>query len=97
MEWKMERVTIKTLRKTVDNLNLSQGLPVKVWTRQGSDNVAHVGCYVLDCAYGGYQLAQIVTPGGGERDITPRTGARQCADLIRVYQAGLDMDRGDRA
>jgi hypothetical protein len=47
------------------------------------------GCYVLDCAYGGYRLAQIVSETGGERNITPRYGAAVTADLIRAYMDGI--------
>lgn len=91
----MTRVTIKTLRQMIDNLNESLGLPKQVWTPRpdGKGSVAHVGCYVLDCAYGGYRLCQIVSEGGGERDITGRCGARETADLIRAYSAGLHTKR----
>lgn len=83
------RTTIKTLRAMVDNLNTLTGNPVNVWTRQGNQNVAHVGAYVLDAAYGGYRLAQMVNASGGERDITGRSTASGCAAAIRAFQNGL--------
>ena len=91
----MDRITIKTLRKMVDNLNVSLGLPTEVWTPRadGRGSQAYVGCYVLDCAYGGYRLSQIVSGSGGERDITGRCGARECAALIGAYSAGLHTNR----
>lgn len=82
----MQRTTVKTLRTLVD-----MGKPRCAWERDG-DNLpmrSIEGCYVLDCAYGGYRLAQIVGSTGGERQITPRYGAAMTADLIRAYMDGL--------
>jgi len=68
----MNRTTVKTLRILVDNLNDYTGHPREAWTRDSDGNNRSVeGCYVLDCAYGGYRLAQIVEtepmlPFGGE-------------------------------
>ncbi len=84
----MQRTTIKTLRQLIDRLNEATGNPTQVWTTVDGRNRAHVGCYVLDAAYGGYRLCQIVSEGGGERDLTPRTGAREQADLIRAFMLG---------
>lgn len=83
------RITIKHLRAAIAALNIELGLPTQVWQRQGNDNVAQVGCYVLDAAYGGYRLCQIVNEAGGERDITPRAKAREAYDLIHAYMRGL--------
>ena len=90
----MNRTTIKTLRALVDNLNDQCGMPRKAWVSGilgGGRSIE--GCYVLDCAYGGYRLAQIVGATGGERDITPRYGAAVTADLIRAYMDGLREGR----
>jgi len=84
------RVTIKTLRELVDALNEQTGNPAKVWsTDENGNNKAHISAYVLDAAYGGYRLCQIVSAGGGERDLTPRGTARECADQIRAFMAGI--------
>jgi len=85
----MERTTIKTLQHLVDRLNELTGNPVKVWSTINGQNRSHPGAYVLDAAYGGYRLCQLANDGGGERDITPRCSARECADQIRAYMAGL--------
>lgn len=91
----MDRITIKTLRHRVDMLNRNLGLPMQIWSPDpsGRGNVAHVGCYSLDCAYGGYCLVQIVSASGGERDITPRVGAGECLRLINAFEAGLERAR----
>jgi hypothetical protein len=83
------RTTVKTLRILVANLNTYCGLPVEAWRREGDRYVAIPGCFVLDCAYGGYRLSQMLTENGGERDITPRYPAGVAAELIRAYMRGL--------
>jgi hypothetical protein len=86
----MERTTVKTLRTLVDTLNDIVGMPRNPWTKDAEGNNRSIeGCYVLDSAYGGYRLSQIVGASGGERDITPRYGAAIQADLIRAYMAGM--------
>ena len=86
-----DRITIKHLRWAVDALNIACGFPTKAWETTPAGNKAHVGCYVLDCAYGGYRLCRIVNESGGERDITPLRGARETYELIRAYRAGLGV------
>ena len=89
----MERTTKKTLRELVYTLNDMAGKTAYQRLDNGS-LVANIGVYVLDCAYGGYRLCQIVSKTAGERDITPRYGARVTADLIRAYMAGLSKREG---
>lgn len=85
-----QRTTVKTLRILVDTLNDITGAPRSAWWRDSNGNNRSIeGCYVLDCAYGGYRLAQIVGSTGGERSITPRYGAAITADLIRAYMDGI--------
>ncbi len=91
------RTTIKTLRILVGTLNDIAGMPREAY-RRGEDGDLHSieGVYVLDCAYGGYRLAQIVGKTGGEREITPLYGAAMTADLIRAYMAGIREGRTPR-
>lgn len=85
------RTTVKTLRSLVDILNDYCEMPRVAWVRDADGSSRSIeGVYVLDCSYGGYRLARIVGPTGGERDITPRYGAAVTADLIRAYMNGLE-------
>lgn len=85
-----QRTTIKTLRTLVETLNNVTGHPTTARVKDDARGFRSIeGCYVLDCAYGGYRLAQIVGETGGERNITPRYGAAIMADLIRAYMDGL--------
>ncbi len=90
------RTTIKTLRTLVATLNTGTGNPVDPYRREGDRLISVPGVYVLDCAYGGYRLAQMVGETGGERDITPRYGAAITADLIRAYMDGIREGRSPR-
>jgi hypothetical protein len=65
---------------------------------RGEDGVyrAMVGRYVLQGAYGGLQLQQIVNEGGGVRSITSGYGTkREVYHLIHAYREGMAAGRGD--
>lgn len=57
---------------------------------------AMVGRYVLQGAYGGLQLQQIVNEGGGVRAITQGYGTkREVYHLIHAYREGLAAGKSD--
>ena len=64
------RITQRHLEAVRDRINTLAGTPAVPYKRIDGRNVAQVGCYVLDGAYGGWKLAQIVNDMGGQRDIT---------------------------
>ena len=86
------RITIKTLRTVCATLNRMTGSPMEPYVRDAKGQLkAQIGCYIIDCAYSGYQLARIMNEGGGQ---TAPLGlgfgtARECYDKIRAYMAGL--------
>lgn len=87
----MNRITVKNLRALCDTLNRETGSPPAPYVRVGDRNVAQIGCYILDCAYSGYQLARIMNENGGQ---TSPLGlgfdtARVTYDKIHAYLAGL--------
>jgi hypothetical protein len=86
----MRRVTMKTLQHRVDMLNRMVHLSDKIW----HNGKMVPDMFVLDAAYGGYRLCQIVNHEGGERDITGRAGARETYDLINAFIAGFDFALG---
>jgi len=90
----MERITKKTLRMAVANLNREMNLPTSAWlTPYGSGIKANVGVFVLDCAYGGYRLCRIASEGGGQSDISPRGTARETYEYIYAMIAGIRLAR----
>lgn len=83
------RVTQKMLESKVESLNQWLGFTNGAWVKKGDKFESVPGAYVLDCAYGGYRLCQIVGTGGGERDITGRASAKETAYLISAYWQGM--------
>jgi len=78
---------MKTLQQRVDMLNRMANLSDNIW----HEGKMVPGMFVLDAAYGGYRLCQIVTAGGGERDITGRAGARETYELINAFIDGYQF------
>ena len=90
------RVTGKMLEAKVKSLNEWLGYTDGVWISQNNRQVAVVGSYVIDQAYGGFKLCQMVSEGGGERDITMRNSAAITMELISAYWQGM-MEGENRA
>jgi hypothetical protein len=86
------KITIKDLNRAIDRLNRRTGNPLDPYTRTGENTVkSNAGCFVLDGAYGGYKLSQIVE-GGGQRDVL-RVGYKSKRDtynLIHAFVDGID-------
>jgi len=78
---------MKALQERVDMLNRMANLSDNIW----NEGKMVPGMFVLDAAYGGYRLCQIVNHDGGERDITSRAGARDTYELINAFIAGYQF------
>lgn len=87
----MERITTANLENLVRYLNKITGNK-EVAHEKGEDGKYHynIGSYILNGAYGGYQLSQIVNENGGERSIIggylPK---RELYDRIHAYKDGI--------
>jgi hypothetical protein len=81
----MQRITLKDLQKLVDRINTIKGVPLKPWEDKDGKFAANIGNYHLDGAYGGYALHQMMTTGGGIKDIL--TGHMTKRDLYNRMQA----------
>jgi len=87
-----DRITMKQLKSRVAILNSIFGYAESPYQDERDSSgglVANAGTFVLDCAYGGYQLGQMC-PGGGERDLTGRGNARATYDAINAYIDGAE-------
>ena len=85
-----DRITSTSLHAAIARLNDLFGYPRSAYAETRDDKgglVANAGTFTLDAAYGGYRLCQMCQ-GGGERDITGRSTARETYDLIRAYTDG---------
>lgn len=88
-----QRVTITTLRAVCNTLNRRAGFPdgTKLWQRIGDKNVATIGMYYIDGAYGGWALHKIHNEGGGISDPfrNGHMSARELYNLMWAYMEGL--------
>ena len=73
----MFRVTKKTLEVQIHWLN-----------KQFNRDPEAVGCFQLDCAYGGYRLVKLCNDSGAQSDISPRGTARETLAFIRAFSDG---------
>lgn len=86
------RTTQKDLEGLVNLLNRITSHSLTPYV-QGKDKglTAQVGAYLLDGAYGGWKLAQIVNEGGGQRDITLGYQTKaDCYRQIAAYIRGIE-------
>jgi hypothetical protein len=88
------RITIKTLQQNVDMLNRMTGNLAEPYRKNENGGYsANIGNYHISQAYGGYALHQMVSAGGGVRDIFNRghMPARELHGLIWAYVRGLEQ------
>jgi hypothetical protein len=85
----MDRINKQQLKDLVSHLNYITDAPIEAYTK-GADGRyrSNIGCYVLDWAYGGVALDQIMTDGGGVRNIIGRGTKRETYFAIRTYIDG---------
>ena len=92
----MQKITQKQLERLVDQLNQIAGENPNAYdmTKQPG-NRANVGTYVLNGAYGGWQLARINSGGGGQSQ--PLGGGfeskRATYEKIRAFIRGIEAAR----
>lgn len=65
----MERITEKQLEAVVARINTVTNNPLTPWTKVEKGCTANIGNYHLSFAYGGVSLHQMLSNGGGARDV----------------------------
>ena len=86
------RITGKDLQAVVQRLNRITNNPT---TYMDEDRNILVGHFHIDCAYGGNQLVQTVTTGGGVRNVLSSgfVPKRELYMLMQAYISGLDYSK----
>lgn len=83
------------IEQLVGRINELSGRDPVVWKRIGKRNVASVGSYTVDHAYGGYRLEEIVNESGGVD--CPfghgRYSYGQFVDHLRTILTGMKIGR----
>ena len=100
-----DRITVKDLRAVCARINRWAGFAgdaqlgepaywtsVALWTQQDGRNIATVGMFYVDGAYGGWSLYRMMNEAGGVTDVL-RSGhvpARELYGLMHAYLEGID-------
>jgi hypothetical protein len=85
------RINQANLYALLRRINATTGNQEEPWTQQEDGTFkANPGTYVLDWAYGGVQLAQLVNESGGERNITGRGTKRETYHRMLAFLTGLE-------
>ncbi len=92
----MDRITDKHLQAAVDRINRTMGTPINPYERvMGQQWVAQIGNYHLSGAYGGKALHQMLTEGGGIRDVfgCGHVSKRDLYNRLHAFIAGIESKR----
>ncbi len=65
----MQTVKLAQLEAVVKRINKMTGSPETSWRKEGEKNVANIGNYHLDFAYGMQRLSRMTSEGGGTTDV----------------------------
>jgi hypothetical protein len=93
----MNRITDKHLAGLLARLNRLAGTPLEYCTKQADGSITiNVGHFHIARAYGGCQLVQTVTTGGGIRTVIGSgfVPKRAIYDLAYAYLRGLEDSKG---
>jgi len=89
----MERITMAHLENAVLRLNQALGRPESPYSKASDGTYkANLGNFHLSGAYGGYQLQEMASDGGGVRSHTPGYAPkREVYNAIRAMLAGVSL------
>ena len=84
------RITVSHLRKLCASLNAATDSPAHYWQDKESRSAA-LGHHTISCAYGGYALHRVCSPGGGLIDIFAcgHVSARTLYCMMQAYLQGF--------
>lgn len=93
------RVTLKMLQNRVVHLNKMLGRPVDYFSKNedGFPCIINIGHFHIDCAYGGYQLAE-TCKSGGTIDVFNHghIPARELLELICAFEIGYRFSQDQK-
>jgi hypothetical protein len=84
----MKTIKLAELEAVVSRINTAKKSPASPWRHEAGRNVANIGNYHLDGAYGGVSLHRMMIDGGGIEDVF-RCGHITKRDLYERMQAFL--------
>ena len=89
------RITQKDLESLVKIVNKTTGHAPEPYTQKDGKFTANIGTYLLDYAYGGVKLVQLVSDGGGITTISSGGYGtkRELYNWLRAFLAGLESSK----
>lgn len=91
------RISLQQLHQKIAHLNDITEHVSAPWRRNEEGRlIANVGTYVLQQSNGSYGLGQLVTEGGGTKDIISRRTKAQLWDAIDILEKGMRIAKGER-
>lgn len=87
------RTTMAHLEGLIRRLNRVAGTPETTYNKDGNKWTANIGNFHLDSAYGGYSLVQMMSEGGGVKDVLHCgfTTKSELYSLIYAYISGIEF------
>jgi len=86
------RITTAHIENLTDWINQEKGFPLTAWKKEGHALVAQIGHIHAYRQSGHWSVVQIVTRGGGERDLRHGT-AREVYEFLRGMQEAMILDK----
>ena len=91
------KISLKQLNEKITHLNDITEHVRAPWHNVDGRMVANVGTYVLNGAYGGYQLGQLTNEGGGQKTIIEGyRSKRELWEAIDILEKGMRIAKGER-
>ena len=93
----MERITSKDVEAVCERINQVFGRPEIGLIRENGRNVAQVGHFYIEGAYGGWALYEIMNEGGGVHDVfsVGHVSRRELYGLMQAFLRGAEYEWGD--
>jgi hypothetical protein len=85
------RITANTLDHHVTNINSVLGRPALRWDPGSAVDEQNVGHLCLDRNVHGWQLVEVTTAGGCERDISGRMSPREMSHFLSGLSNGMAL------
>lgn len=90
----MDRITERDLQAVCDRINVAvNGAKLAAYSRDDDGRLtANIGAYVLDGAYGGWELHRMATAGGGVSDVffCGHVPKRELYGRMQAFLRGLE-------
>lgn len=94
-----DRITDKDLENLVDWINKLTGNPLQSYTKTESGYKSNIGNYHISGAYGGVTIYQMITDGGGVRDVLycGFTTERDLYNRLQAFIKGIEIGKEQKS